>query len=59
MFVCGAVVAPDRRAVNEKIAAAAPAYVTERDRLEHLVVTWCPVRASRQPGAKLEHVLAE
>ena len=37
----GAVVAPPRLAVNEKITAAVPAYVTECDGLESLVVTGC------------------
>jgi hypothetical protein len=36
-----AVVAPDRLAIDEKIAAAVPAYMTECDRLEGLVVAWC------------------
>ena len=31
-------VAPDRPAINEKIATAVPAYLTKRDRLEGLVV---------------------
>ena len=47
-------ITPAGHAINEKIAAAMPAYVTERDGLESVAVAWCHVaNKSGAPAAAL------